>query len=456
MLSDWIPGRRRCCWNLCRKTQASLSRSEQAQPNWPKLFWKCGIIASSHAFLATSRAKLPPALSSVFEHSDPFNFFGGVHALVDGWMDGRTDGRTDGSVQALAQAPVNTTLWDTAGYPLPSFFLSSFLPSFLSFFLSFFLFSLSFFLSLLSFFLCFLSFFLSFLSFFAFFLSLLSFFPFFLSLLSFFLSFRSFFLSFLSFFLSFLSFFLYLFLSFFLCFLSFFAFFLSFFAFFLSFFAFFLSLLSLLAFLLSFFLSLFFVFFFFFLEALLLGKRPSFLCRVCVIHLNRCKSCTQLIFAGGDGEDMWGSIQRSSSYDPRISLVTRDAWDVPTARSQFQSTGKPACRFSTPDFCMVSAIWIFNALLWTGTSWVLERGRDSYRSDWTTVCCMNCQVLTTMIPPAFLVFLLPVRYNISAFFIVLRDRRTPLHSSIRQFWASVSLMSVSTRWPEPFGEYLSR
>ena len=50
----------------------------------------------------------------------------------------------------------------------------------------------------------------------------------------------------------------------------------------------------------------------------------------------------------------------------------------------------------------------------------------------------------------------PVRYNISAFFIVLRDRRTPLHSSIRQFWASVSLMSVSTRWPEPFGEYLSR
>ena len=42
-----------------------------------------------------------------------------------------------------------------------------------------------------------------------------------------------------------------------------------------------------------------------------------------------------------------------------------------------------------------------------------------------------------MIPPAFLVFLLPVRYNISAFFIVLRDRCTPLHSSIRQFWACV-------------------
>ena len=51
-----------------------VNKHSQNDPSIPKPFWKCGIIASSHAFLATSRAKLPPALSSVFEHSNPFKF----------------------------------------------------------------------------------------------------------------------------------------------------------------------------------------------------------------------------------------------------------------------------------------------------------------------------------------------------------------------------------------------
>ena len=41
---------------------------------------------------------------------------------------------------------------------------------------------------------------------------------------------------------------------------------------------------------------------------------------ISIVH--RCKTCIQLIFAGGDGEDIWGSIQRSSSYDPRIAPGT--------------------------------------------------------------------------------------------------------------------------------------
>ena len=55
-------------------------------------------------------------------------------------------------------------------------------------------------------------------------------------------------------------------------------------------------------------------------------------------------------FELGDGEDIWGSIQRSSSYDPRISPGTPG--DVPATPFQFLVNGnrlsqEPACRFST-------------------------------------------------------------------------------------------------------------
>jgi hypothetical protein len=58
-----------------------------------------------------------------------------------------------------------------------------------------------------------------------------------------------------------------------------------------------------------------------------------------------------------------------------------------------------------------------------------------------------------VIPPVFHVFLSPAGVMK---LLSLHDRCILLHNSIWQFWASVWLMSDSTRWHEPFREYLSR
>ena len=99
---------------------------------------------------------------------------------------------------------------------------------------------------------------------------------------------------------------------------------------------------------------------------------------VCVNHLNRCKTSTCYrcrfgfldflnvwnqeisfgpLYQQGDGEDIWGSIQRSSSYDPRISPGTPG--DVPASISSYgdRLSQEPAWRFNLIS-CMVVTICI--------------------------------------------------------------------------------------------------
>ena len=100
---------------------------------------------------------------------------------------------------------------------------------------------------------------------------------------------------------------------------------------------------------------------------------------VCVEHLKRCKTSNSLVqffenfvlifviklSQQGDGEDIWGSIQRSSSYDPRISPGTPG--DVPATPFYFLVHGNrlsqvPACRFS--NFFRTKPLYGFRNLIY--------------------------------------------------------------------------------------------
>ena len=70
----------------------------------------------------------------------------------------------------------------------------------------------------------------------------------------------------------------------------------------------------------------------------------------------------KLLTMQGDGEDIWGSIQRSSSYDPRISPGTPG--DVPATPFQFLVHGNrlsqvPACRLVSIFLNGFCCIWTF-------------------------------------------------------------------------------------------------
>ena len=146
----------------------------------------------------------------------------------------------------------------------------------------------------------------------------------------------------------------------------------------------------------------------------------------------------------GDGEDIWGSIQRSSSYDPRISPGTPG--DVPATPFQFPRQWHPAKpRTGTSicfqfRFCTVATICLsfdFSRLTKLHQNIPLSKDVESIRRTVFHVGSSNfsCQVYWS-------VFCTYDTFHIS--------------NSIRYFWASVWLMPDPSRWYEPFGESLSR
>ena len=180
-------------------------------------------------------------------------------------------------------------------------------------------------------------------------------------------------------------------------------------------------------------------------------------------HLKRCKTsirwfrCTAYLnfdfswfisqfqfITQGDGEDIWGSIQRSSSYDPRISPGTPG--DVPATPFQFPRQWHPAKpRTGTSicfqfRFCTVATICLsfdFSRLTKLHQNIPLSKDVESILRTVFHVGSSNfsCQVYWS-------VFCTYDTFHIS--------------NSIRYFWASVWLMPDPSRWYEPFGESLSR
>ena len=164
----------------------------------------------------------------------------------------------------------------------------------------------------------------------------------------------------------------------------------------------------------------------------------------------------------GGGEDIWGSIQRSSPYDPRISPGTPG--DVPAKPFQFSCQRQPAkprtgmsifkhffqTKLKHFDFDLIS--------LWTCTVFTIcQFGSDvaSLKGKGQLPVHSNLHSLWRwQISLFFRSFHWPTLVRLKGLF--LHVRCVPQQTSPWQFWTSVWLMLDLSRWHEPFGEHLSR
>ena len=156
----------------------------------------------------------------------------------------------------------------------------------------------------------------------------------------------------------------------------------------------------------------------------------------------------------GDGEDIWGSIQRSSSYDPRISPGTPG--DVPATPFYFPVNGN---RLSQEPACRCSVFQLHQDLPqnFNVNRFIILYGFRNL--NYCRLRQMEQLFLQGQRKQSSLLVFLPCHPTLTC--QTLRDclcTTDALHNSnsIRIFWASVSFLLYTSSWQEPFGESLSR
>ena len=161
-------------------------------------------------------------------------------------------------------------------------------------------------------------------------------------------------------------------------------------------------------------------------------------CCVCVWTIWKDVKFLNIPYNAGDGEDVWGSTQRSSSCDPRVSPGAPGG--VPATPFYFPVNGPAKPRTGIRTFLWTpmstgSLYWTLFAI-WTTADFV----------SWNSCFCKAKKRKSSL-----LVFL-PCHPTLT--YQNVRDSLCTTDAKI--FWASVSFLLYTSSWQEPFGESLSR